>query len=210
MGTVFSIINSYSNLILVLITSVYVFLTWKMAAEMKKTRELQDDSLLVAALFPYGVELARLKIINVGNAPALKVRAVVKLSTDIGNNSLIWEHPVLLSGEHEKFRLPGSSESIKEIANHLGKLVVELKWENLLGKSRSRIVTFDIEDLRKGWFESRFIVPTEEIPVQLQRIKDELSRLNDRLQKQENLRMLQDLDEATDVDKKPIKKKRKT
>lgn len=196
--------NSYSNLILVLVTSVYVFLTWKMAVEMKKTRELQDDSLLVAALFPYGVELARLKIINVGNAPALKVSAVVKLSTDIGDNSLIWEHPVLLSGEHEIFRLPGSSESIKEIANHLGKLVVELKWENLLGQSRSRIVTVDIEDLRKGWFESRFILPTEEIPVQLQRIKDELSRINDHLQKQETLRMIQEFDESTGKEKKSI------
>ena len=196
--------NSYSNLILVLVTSVYVFLTWKMAVEMKKTRELQDDSLLVAALFPYGVGLARLKIINVGNAPALKVSAVVKLSTDIGDNSLIWEHPVLLSGEHEIFRLPGSSESIKEIANHLGKLVVELKWENLLGQSRSRIVTVDIEDLRKGWFESRFILPTEEIPVQLQRIKDELSRINDHLQKQETLRMIQEFDESTGKEKKSI------
>ncbi len=206
-----STINSYSNLILALLTSIYVVLTAKMAWEMKLAREAQSDSFLAATLLPIAPNFLKIRISNSGSGNAFDVRACITLTSDNKDFSTTWEQPVFLSSRHEDFHLPSDIDGLKELTTRASKLTVKLKWRNSFGKIKDEAFTFHMENLYESWSKSRFIVPVPEVSIQLQRIKDELSHINECLQKQETLRLLPNIDGTADLEeKKSVKKKKKS
>ena len=56
-----AVLNSYSNLILAIITLAYVILTWRMVVEMRKA-EAEIEPQLVATLIPLGGMAVKLNI----------------------------------------------------------------------------------------------------------------------------------------------------
>jgi hypothetical protein len=211
-GNIMETIGLYSlyvNLILVLITGVYAFLTCRMVREMKLAREVQSDSFLAATLLPIAPNLLKIRISNSGSGNAFNVRAYITLTADDKDFSTTWEQPVFLSGRHEDFHFPSDIDGLKELAAIASKLTVRLEWQNSFKKTKDENFTFDMERLFESWSKSHFIVPIPEISIQLQNIKSELSSIREYLQKQENLRTFHDFNEPANAEKKSIRKKRK-
>jgi len=139
-------LNTYSNLLLVIITSIYVFLTWRMVSEMRRAREAESEPQLVANLIPLGAMSLKLRISNAGRGPALNIKAAIRLVSKTDNSEETWSHPVLLSNGHEDFRLPGDSNNnyLDKLASKYEKLVVDLEWHNSFRRRQNSKFVIDL------------------------------------------------------------------
>ena len=210
MLTFLSTLNSYSNLILAIITIAYVILTWRMVVEMRKAREAENEPQLVATLIPLGGMAIKLRISNAGGGPALDIKAIISLEPNREDNAVTWIHPVLLSNNHEDFRLPGENNYLDKLASHFDKLIIELEWRNSFNNLRQKTFEIDLKRLHVGWTKAKFLVHPDDISVQLGKIKDELSHIKDYFQKQENRQIFKELEEqAKKVKQKSVKRKNK-
>jgi hypothetical protein len=204
-------LNNYSNLLLVIITAIYVFLTWRMVSEMRQAREAENEPQLVSSLIPLGAMLLKLRISNVGRGPALNIKAVIRLESSKDHEEVIWSHPLLLSNGHEDFRLPGDNKNnyLDKLASSYDKLIVELQWQNSFQRRQDSKYVIDLKQQLDGWTNAKFLVHPDDISVQLGKIKDELTHIKDYFQKQENRQIFRELEEqAKKVKQKPVKRKK--
>lgn len=203
MLSLLDLLNRYSNLILVIVTTVYVILTWGMVREMRRAREAESEPHLVAALIPFGVLYVKLRIYNTGPGPALNVRASISLAPPNGIEARNWQHPALISGAHEDFRLPGGEYSLEKLASMHDKLIVALQWYNAFRHTQSAKYEFDFKEQKEGWVQSGLLVPPDDIPVQLGKIKDELSKIQEHLNALQRQRQMGELLEEYELGRKP-------
>jgi hypothetical protein len=168
-------LNTYSNLLLVVITAVYAFLTWRMVSEMRQAREAESEPQLVATLIPLGGMAIKLRIANAGSGPALDIKAIISLEPKKEDNTATWIHPVLLSNSHEDFRLPGENNHLEKLASNFDNLIVELSWHNSFNKLRQKRIEINLKRLYEGWTKVKFLIHPDDVSVQLGKIKDELA-----------------------------------
>ena len=201
--TLLDLLNRYSNLILIIVTTVYVILTWGMVKEMQRAREAESESHLVAALIPFGVLYVKLRIYNTGPGPALNVKASISLVPPDGVDTSNWQHPALLSSTHEDFRLPSGEYSLEKLASKYDKLIVVLQWHNAFRRTQSAKYEFDFKQQEEGWVQSGLLVPPDDVPVQLSKIRDELSKIRGHLDALQRQRQMGELLEEYERERKP-------
>ena len=107
-------LNKYSNLILILVTTAYVILTWRMIREMRRTREGENKPLLVATPIPFARLNVKLRIYNTERGPAINIQALIRLEPEQDVQPGIWTHSALVAGAHEGFRMIGRLECYTE------------------------------------------------------------------------------------------------
>lgn len=184
-------LQDYSNLLLVVVTVIYVVLTYWLVRETRRAREAEVEPELVASLIPIGGNwLVKLRINNVGNGPALGIKAKFRLEPANDVADVNWFHPVLISGAFEDFRMPGGKHSLKRLSEEHDKLIIEMSWINSFKKKKEKKVVFDFKSMIEGWSEVRMLLPPEEISTQLGQIKDELARIKTIMQNLETERLL--------------------
>ena len=174
-------LNRYANLILVVVTAIYAFLTLRMVWEMRRTREAEREAHLVAVLFPNVPGYAMLQIHNVGGGPALNIEGVFRLEPLDGAEAVKWRHPALLPGTHEEFLLPSKESVIDEIAARHDKLIVEVKWSNASQKTQCAKYEVDLRRQIEGWNKSGQVFYPRDVPTQLESITRELSAIRQHL-----------------------------
>jgi len=161
-----TIVVAAANVVLVLLTSVYVYLTRRMVREMKSSRE---PSVFVDLEFPE--EEARIAILNSGQSPAIDVR--FKVEEDIPWRQL-GSHPVglntlnvikkgisyLPAGRSLKFM--AGFPDWKSIDETNGRMAVHVNYKNEDGNPFEREYIIDVDQYRSILFES-FRDPNREV-----------------------------------------------
>lgn len=77
-----STINAAATVVLVLVTTAYVLLTWRLVNETRQARKQEVKPVMNLDVEPISIGSWAPKIENVGNGPALDVSATVKLEPD--------------------------------------------------------------------------------------------------------------------------------
>ena len=179
-------VNQYSNLILAVVTTAYVILTWRMVAEMRRARENESEPSLITTLIPFGPVNVKFRIQNVGLGPALHIEARIKLEPDSGD-SPIWRQPALVSGAYEDFLLPDKSTGMlpefRKVAEQYDKLIVDLKWSNIYGRKEHKRYEIDLKEQLQGWYSAHRLIQPADIPTQLAAIQEELKGIKEELEK---------------------------
>ena len=131
---------------------------------------------------------AAIRLQNAGPAPAVDVRLAIHFEPPLDTPRREWKHPVIAVGQFELFDLPEPPNTSQltdlhtQAARHKA-LVVDLSWKNMLGKPNSLIRTFDLNDLRDGWYGGGHLVRPDDVPTLLEGIAKTLSKLEAHLEK---------------------------
>lgn len=72
-------INAAATVVLVIVTAVYVFLTWGMVKETRSARKQEVMPIMNLDVEPFSIGAWAPKVENIGNGPAIDVDATVKL-----------------------------------------------------------------------------------------------------------------------------------
>jgi hypothetical protein len=124
-----------------------------MVSEMRTARENQDDANLIASPIALGPICAQVQLQNAGPGPALNVEISISLDPPLDTPMRTWRHPAFLVGQIEHFLLPGEKiDALRELAEKHKNLVINLKWENIFGRQKSKSKTFNLHDLAEGWY----------------------------------------------------------
>ncbi len=173
----------YSNIILVIITSVYAYLTWKMVSEMRTAREAQTDSDLIAGPVPLGPIYLQVQLQNAGPGPAKDVELAISLSPQHGKEVRVWRSPVMLASQTEYFLLPGDKlDALSELAKTHDQLLLEVRWKNVFNEEKANSSTHDLANLAEGWYKAGNLLQPEDIPEQLKKIREILDKVRKSLE----------------------------
>jgi len=82
-------LNANANLLLVVITAVYVWLTYKLLRESKLARQSADVPKILGRLEPYSAVAVRYAITNIGPGAALNVDLHMKMGITNVNGSIV-------------------------------------------------------------------------------------------------------------------------
>lgn len=191
-------LNAYSNLLLVIITIVYAFLTWRMVLEMRHAREAENEPQLVATLVPISAKLVHLRISNAGRGPALNIHAKMRLDSSTKHEEVAWSHPVLLSNAHEDFRPPGdtNNRNLDILTSTYDRVVVEMEWLNTFKHRQHSMSVINLKRLLDGWTRAGWLLPPAATGVELGKMKDELSKIASVLQNEDRRRTVEEFGAA--------------
>ena len=182
-----NLLTTYSNLILVIITGIYAYLTWKMAREMKTARENQTDANLVAAPVSAHRIYAEVQLVNAGPGAALDVELSISLEPLLETVVKTWYHPAFLVGQKENFLLPMAHpsrlDSLRELANKHNSVIVNVKWKNIFGKSKYFSASYNLNDLAQGWYNAGHLIPPDDIPTQMEKVTKSLDEIHDDIER---------------------------
>ena len=154
------------NLLLVIITGVYAYLTRRMVLEMKIARENQTDANLVATPISADRVYAEVQLVNAGPGAALDVELSISLEPLLETAVKTWYSPSFLVGQKENFLLP-RLDSLHELANKHNSVMVKVKWKNIFGKSKSFSASYNLNNLAQGWYNAGHLIPPDDIPTQM-------------------------------------------
>jgi hypothetical protein len=186
--TFLDLLNRYSNLILIVVTGVYVVLTWRMVLEMRRAREAESEAHLVAMLVPLGPLAVKLCIHNAGAGPAFSIRAEFQVIPSGNTTAKIWLHPALLSQASEYFFLPGNEVELKTLAAKYEKIIVNLEWSNTFGHKQKSHCEIVFQEYIEGWYDIGLMIQPDELPEQFEKMTKELSRIREALEAPERER----------------------
>jgi hypothetical protein len=182
MGTIIlDLLNKYSSLALVIVTTVYVVVTWLMVREMREAREMDTDPYLIATIVPISPVHVKLQILNAGRGPAFSVIANVFFDPLENSKTQVWRTPILLPGIQEYFRLPDDEGQLSILSVKYQNLVVEVSWKNSFRKPRKERYVINLKELEDGWFQAKWQIHQPDISSRLGLIKDEIEKLNNYL-----------------------------
>jgi hypothetical protein len=189
MEHILNLLTTYSNLILVIITGIYAYLTWRMVREMRKARENQTDSKLIATPVSSHRIYAEIQLENMGPGPAHNVELSISLDPPLQTTTRTWKHPVLSAGQKEYFLLPyeqnksGPLGSLREPAEKHDNLIVDYKWKNVFDVEQSFSATYKLSDLVEGWYNAGRLIPPDDLPKQIEETNKTLDNIHKELEK---------------------------
>lgn len=175
-------INALLSVLLVLITGVYVLLTWRLVAESRELRRAQASPEIAISLRPYegGINFTLLRIENLGGGPALRVRLQTDWQYEEGNRSRLSEVGLFKNGigyfppgakiEHFIANVIGHLEDLKRQP-----LRIDVEYADLFGRTHSRAFTLDFSELENLSFIGT--PPLFEMASSLKKIERDISRL---------------------------------
>lgn len=170
------------NLLLVIITGVYAYLTRRMVLEMKIARENQTDANLVATPISADRVYAEVQLVNAGPGAALDVELSISLEPLLETAVKTWYSPSFLVGQKENFLLP-RLDSLHELANKHNSVMVKVKWKNIFGKSKSFSASYNLNNLAQGWYNAGHLIPPDDIPTQMEKVTKSLGEIHDDIER---------------------------
>ena len=81
------------------------------------------------------------------------------------------------------------------MAANYDRLIVDLEWNDSLKRKKSKKYEINLKRQLEGWTKVKFLVHPDDLPVQLEKIRDELKKMNTRQETQENRQVSRDLEE---------------
>lgn len=172
-----------ANIILVIVTAVYVFLTWRTVGEMRKARESELEAHLVASLEPWSAQYARICIRNIGGGPALNVELTLSVLPQVAQLQRVWQHPAIWPGNSEFFLLPsqksddGAAPTLFRIADQYEDLVVAVKWYSLLGKLSQKTSVFNLKSQAQGWANAGNLIHVQSTEESLKKLAESVDKV---------------------------------
>jgi hypothetical protein len=173
----------YSNLILVIITGVYAYLTYRMVLEMKKAREDQADANLIASPIPFGPLYAQIQLKNAGLGPALDVELIIAFEPQLQTIPKTWKYSAFSVNQIENFLLPqeessGALETLRDAATKHNTVEIKLKWKNIFGRRKSFNASYNLNELAEGWYNAGHLIPPEDLPTQMKETAQTLDKIH--------------------------------
>ncbi len=156
---------------------------------MKKARENQTVSTLIATPVSSHRIYAEIQLENMGPGPARNVELSIYLDPPLQTTTRTWKHPVLSAGQKEYFLLPyeqnksGPLDSLRELAQKHDNLIVDFKWTNVFDVEQSSSTTYKLSDLVEGWYNAGRLIPPDDLPKQLEETNKTLDNIHKELEK---------------------------
>jgi len=170
-------LNDNANLLLVIITAVYVGLTWRMIREMQRTREAELEASLITTVVHMGGPHVKLRLQNVGQGPALDIEARIRLEPIGTSENRTWRNPALLSGDFQDFKFPDTTDKpfdLNYLAENYDNVCIDLHWSSLLHKGQSAKHKINLKDHKEGSWQAGALLPEKGISDWLKSINDTL------------------------------------
>lgn len=143
-ATLASTINASATVILVLVTAVYAFLTWRMVVETRRARQQEVTPVFNLSVKPISIGAWAPAIENVGNGPALDVEATLTLEP--GGEEHRVETKNIPEGDFAGSMNPRIGEDTHE---EYDSLVVEGEYTDVFGERSTFDESYDLEFLAK-------------------------------------------------------------
>jgi len=157
-----------------------------MVLEMKTARENQLDSSLVATPVFADRIYAEVQLVNAGPGTALDIELSISLDPPLQTVVKTWHHPAFLVGQKENFLLPMANssrrDSLRELAEKHNSVIVNVKWKNFLGHSKSLSESYALNELVQGWYYAGRLIPPDDIPTQMEKVTKSLDDIHDDLE----------------------------
>ena len=175
------------NFVLVLITGIYAFLTWRMVVEMRKARESQSDSTVIASPIPLAPIYAQVQVKNEGPSSALDIELRIALDPPLDTTERIWNYSALTANQVELFYLPLVKEpnglpSLQQLAVKHERMIISLKWKTILGQAKSSNISYSLQDLVEGWYHGGQSIKPDDLPTQMEKATKVLDEIHDDLE----------------------------
>jgi len=174
------------NLVLVVITGIYAYLTWRMVSEMRSARENQVDANVIASPVPFGSVYAQVQMQNAGPGPALDVELSVSLHPPLETDKRTWRYPALLVNQKQHFLLStgeGGIDALQELGEKHEDVLVEVKWKNIFGRERSFSESYNLRELAEGWYTAGNLIPPGDMETQMKDLREILKKMRQDLEK---------------------------
>jgi len=181
LSSILDCVNRYSNLVLVLITAVYAFLTWRMVREMRIAREEQSEPHLVAVLVPLGPKSVKLRIRNAGPGPAVRIEGTIRPDPAVESETRIWRHPVLIPGDFEDFSPPGRLFNFEQLAAKYDKVFFDVTYSTSFGRARNAHMEINLKLQLEGWYNAGILLAPRDLPGRVEELRQELSEIKSEL-----------------------------
>ena len=160
-----------------------------MVLEMKKARENQSDSELIAIPVSADRVYAEIQLENIGPGPAHNIELSISLNPPLQTTTRTWKHPALSIGQKEYFLLPYEQnkigiDSLRELAQKHESVTVNLKWINIFGVTKSPPpTTYKLNELVEGWYNAGRLIPPDDLPKQIAETNKTLDNIHKELEK---------------------------
>lgn len=170
--------NLYVSFLLVLVTGIYAYFTWRMSGEMRKARE-PIIQFSYSTISPMAVVL---RILNAGNGVAKDIVVKYWLIGYEGSER-IWKMPAMLPGEYHEFFIPQTVneyelyiEKLKEI-DHIG---YDISFKDAWNKKYRIIGKLGLGEILQTWAKSHMMYneePLEKMEHHLKNIDDNIGKI---------------------------------
>jgi hypothetical protein len=187
-------INRYSNviliaanLLLVVLTGIYVVFTGRTVREMRLAREAELEAHLVVSLEPMGASHAKLAIRNAGGGPALDLEVKLSVRPSIERYGKIWRQSAIWPGQSEYFLLPhetlnGQLPTMQQLADEqYDDLLVSVVWRSLSGKGSSISAEYNLKSQIEGWYFAGALRPEQSVGESLKKLATDTHNIYDNL-----------------------------
>jgi hypothetical protein len=145
-----------------------------MADEMRRAREAQADAYVVAWPVIWDSAYAKVRLQNVGLGVALHLEMSTSLQPSQSTSTWTFRDDVLAVNQTEDFMLTakdsGSVETLHQLAEAYQDVVVNVKWSNVFGRTKSWSATYNLKKLADGWHNAHHLAVPDDVPTQLVRI----------------------------------------
>lgn len=155
------------------LTGWYATETRRIVKRMDEEREAVTRPHLTIQVIPWQPGLLKLRIQNLGNGPAFRIKGEIKsIASDSNAESpkFDWSYVVLSPGKYEEFGFPSRSERsrfrLQEIRETVARTEAHFEYFSGTGRRYTLDELVDIKELTADWVDSRMMA-TDDHPERL-------------------------------------------
>ncbi len=188
------ILNQNSNLLLILVTTIYVILTWFLLRENRIIRKTETKPYLLPVLMPMDASwrFARIRVYNLGGGAALNIEVKIRLQPRKDADDMVYFHALLLPTAYTDFYLsqPKIAQNdgeieLKALVDKHEQILVDLKWLEPFRGIQKNHIAIAIKHHMDSWHFQP--MPTDEIPVQLDKLNAHMEHIDETLKRLTNV-----------------------
>lgn len=161
------------TIILVIVTGWYATETRRTVKRMDQEREQLSRPFLTFQLIPWQPQLVKLRIQNVGNGPAFRVKGTIEAIRKSGSASIPWSYPLLAAEKYEEFGFPAPPEANNEERFRLDEIrskVIEVRakftYSSASGSKYELNETVQVQQVTDDWLASKMMA-TQDHPERI-------------------------------------------
>ena len=179
-----------ATIVLVFVGIWYTTETRRIVKRMDREREALTAPLLTLQIIPWGPQILKLRVQNLGSGPAINIRGHIRARTQQGSRSTPWSYPVLGPGHYEEFGFPeddtlapeervaGERFNLEAIRATYVEVQGDFTYKSSFGREYELDDVIDVQAVTEEWIESRMMATQDHPDRILPRIAKALEEIS--------------------------------